>query len=54
MIIKSVSIGGNTGFTVSKLKVVKDLSGRNATAEIEVFVETLSSSFEYDDPSSLL
>ncbi len=37
VIIKSISIGGSTTFTVSKLKVVKDLSGRNATADIDVF-----------------
>ena len=52
MIIRSISIGGNISFTVSKLKVTKDLSGRNSTASVEVFLVT-SASFLYDDESSL-
>jgi len=54
VIIESISIGGDTSFTVSKLKVTKDLSGRNATAKIEVFLEGFAATaFLYDDAAAI-
>ena len=49
MIVKSISIGGSTAFTVTKLAITKDLSGRNATASIEVFADALPNPTDFDE-----
>ena len=51
MVITTVSIGGVTDYVISEMTVTNDLSGRNSTAEILVFI--VSSGFVYDGDDSL-
>ena len=51
MVITTVSIGGVTDYVISEMKVTNDLSGRNSTAEILVFI--VSAGFVYDGDTSL-